>query len=414
MKDNPFTSDIFTTTWLKHFNNSGSGVSFEPLRKLLFVRHKIPKLYVNCGKNHTKGINYTVDNSNIQHLKGKALLIYDVPSYFKIVTQTKDKNLGIYRIKQYPGYLIDLDPFKDLVHYMLETFRKSSRYKLKKYQKRLETCFNIDYKMYYGNISKDTYDYIFNFFKTLLEKRFSHKQIRNNNLDPKEWNFYYDVAYQMILEKKASLFVVYNDDIPIGITLNYLSENILFDAITVFDIDYSKFHLGSVNIMKLIEWCLNNKIRTLDFSKGHFDYKERWSNKVYDFEYHIYYDSSSFVSRGIAFIVKNFFEFKQIMRDKKINEKLHKITFWLKNITVNKEKVIAYEFSEIEKDYNREQLKKVDIYELKNNPLKKIVFDFQYLKKESSEDIEVFNVINENTVYLIFGKTSRAKLQLFI
>ena len=53
--------------------------------------------------------------------------------------------------------------------------------------------------------------------------------------------FYRDVALPMILEKKASLFVVYEDSNPIALRLNYFSENTLFHAITTFDIDYSKF-----------------------------------------------------------------------------------------------------------------------------------------------------------------------------
>ena len=69
----------------------------------------------------------------------------------------------------------------------------------------------------------------------------------------------------------------------LGCELNF-SEDTLFDAITVFDIDYSKFHLGSITIMKLIEWCIENEIKILDFSKGYFEYKRRWCTKIYDFE----------------------------------------------------------------------------------------------------------------------------------
>ena len=131
-------------------------------------------------------------------------------------------------------------------------------------------CFDIKYKMFWGDISKEEYDYVFNHFKQLLTKRFLDKQTVNNNLNSDEWDFYYDVAYPMILEKKASLFVIYHDAKPIGVTLNYLSEEILFDAITVFDIDYAKFHLGSINIMKLIEWCLERNFMALDFFQRPF------------------------------------------------------------------------------------------------------------------------------------------------
>lgn len=91
----------------------------------------------------------------------------------------------------------------------------------------------------------------------------------------------------MILEKKASLFIIYDGEKPIGIMLNFMSNNILFGTMSVFDIAYAKYNVGSVNIMKLIEWCLNNHIKFLDFSKGHFDDKVRWTNVAYYFEYYI-------------------------------------------------------------------------------------------------------------------------------
>ena len=44
-------------------------------------------------------------------------------------------------------------------------------------------------------------------------------KLTNNNLYPEEWAFYHDVAFPMILEKKASLFVVYETSNPIAVTL---------------------------------------------------------------------------------------------------------------------------------------------------------------------------------------------------
>ena len=64
--------------------------------------------------------------------------------------------------------------------------------------------------MFYGAIEKVEYDHIFEHFKFLLTKRFDDKQITNNNLDPAEWEFYKEVVYPLILEKKASLYVIYN------------------------------------------------------------------------------------------------------------------------------------------------------------------------------------------------------------
>jgi len=412
MINNPFTSTTFTGKWSNHFHINKPGSSFSFIGGLLFFKHPRLPLFTNLGKNLTKGISYKIDDCQQHGLDKKVLLIYDIPDFLTIDTNYSNKQIGLYRIKQYPGFLIDLASYNDLDDYMKSTFSKSSRYKLNKYKKRLEVCFDIRYKMFHGEITKVEYDSLFDKFKHLLEKRFLDKQTRNNNLDADEWSFYEDVAYSMIIEKKASLFVIYNKDEPIGVTLNYFSEDILFDAITVFDIDYAKFHVGSVTIMKQIEWCLANKISVLDFSKGYFDYKERWGNKKYDFEYHIYYDKKSFFSNSLAYSLKIFFLLKQTLRDKHVNEKLHKLTFLLKNKKVVSKQEAHYTFVEIEQELQMGKLSKINADSDEYKFLKKMIFDFLYLNLEKLSDLKTYSLIDNGSHYLLEGKSKKMFLQI--
>ncbi|MGY8915087.1 MAG: GNAT family N-acetyltransferase, partial [Flavobacteriales bacterium] len=357
---NPFTSQTFSKIWLAHFNKNKPLFTLKGLEGLSFVKPWSLPIYVNVGMTHTKGVSYTFNQQEQVDLKNKVLLIYDVPTFFDLEIATLNSSLQFKKSRQYPGYLIHLDNYTDIGHYMSSSFSKSSRYKLNKYKKRLEDSFDISYKMFLGDISKEEYDSVFEHFKILLEKRFLDKGITNNNLDPDEWDFYHEVAYPLILEKKASLFVIYEGNTPIGVTLCYFSENILFDAITVFDIDYEKFHLGSVTIMKLIEWSLENNIKIFDFSKGYFDYKKRWANKEYHFEYHIYHDSNSISAKIIAWSILEFFSLKQKLRDKKVNEKIHKLRFHLKNKKVEDTTKPIYHFSDLDQEINASEFINID------------------------------------------------------
>tara|TARA_R110002049_G_scaffold116271_3_gene268720 strand:- start:220 stop:1062 length:843 start_codon:yes stop_codon:yes gene_type:complete len=278
-------------------------------------------------------MSYTVKPSVSLHgLKNKVALIYDVPEYFNIKTKVLPKKIGLIKVRQYQGLLTNLETFTNFNSYFAATFSKKSRYKFNSYLKNLESSFDISYKHFYGSIESDTYCKIFERFNALLKKRFEDKLESNNNLDTKEWDFYFNSSLELILEKKASLFVIYNGEIPIGISLNYFSEDILFFAMTVFDIDYFKYNIGKVHLMKLYQWCFEHNINTFDLSKGYYDYKERWSNVSYNFEYHIYYDSNSMRAFAMAQLLKAFFKLKQFLRDKEINKKLHKTTFLLKKV----------------------------------------------------------------------------------
>lgn len=407
IENNPFLSPTFTAIWSKHFASGETARTFDFLPSLKFTKRKNLPLYINIGKTYTKGIDYMLDLQNTGDFKTKVFLIYDVPGFFEVDTHTDNTNLGVHRSQQYPGFLIGLEQFNALNDYLATAFSKSSRYKLKKYKKRFEASFEVHYVMYRGEMARETYDQVFDCFRQLLEKRFDDKQITNNNLDQKEWQFYHEVTYPMLLEGKASLFVIYNGDTPIGVTLNFFSEDILFDAITVFDIDYAKFHLGSLTIMGLLEWCLKNDIRIFDFSKGFFDYKTRWATTTYNFEYHIYYDTKSVRARTIALVLKKFFDFKQRLRQKNINEKVHRLIYRFKNHTPKPSQNKSYTFDEIEGDISLDGLAELAPEKPENQDLRLLLFEYLYLNDEQYQNIKAYQVPNKTNHYYLIGKTKK-------
>jgi len=413
MNRNPFSSKTYIKTWLKHFNSNGPEVSFPFLRGTNFYKSPLFPIYINIGRNLTKGISYSFSKENLTNEnKNKVLLIYDVPEYFNIPKEEPKQNLTTDKITQYPGFLIDLKPYQDLTNYMSATFSKSSRYKLNKYKKKLESCFNIKYKMYYGEISNEEHGQIFDAFEKLLRKRFLQKEITNNNLDPKEWNFYKEVSLPMVLEKNASLFVIYDGDQIIGVTLNYIQNNTLIDAITVFDIDYSKFHLGSVNIMKLIEWCFENQFDKLDFSKGYFDYKKRWSNLQYKFEYHLIYNKNAILPKIIAFGIKKYFIAKQFLRDKKLNERIHRFKFLLNNNPTKQIVKPEFSFEDLTEHSADFELREISVAKEKNNSLKTALFEYLYLNNESINNLRTYKVLNTENTFIFKNKDITTKVQL--
>lgn len=404
IKDNPFVSDTFITTWLEEFKRNKPVFSFNLVGGLRFYKSSYLPIYINAGRNHTKGISYSLNSADFNNLRKSVVLIYDVPNYVDLDTSYIPASIKSYRVKQYPGFLVVLNKYQDINDYLKAIFSKKTRSKLSRYEKRLEHCFDVKYKMYYGDISKDDYNNIFETFRYLLEKRFSEKQIRNNNLDREEWDFYYNVSYALIKEKKASLFVVYQGNIPIAITLNYLSENILFHGITVFDVDYSKFHLGKVALKNLFVWCFENNIQYFDFSKGYFDYKTHWSNLSYNFEYHLLYDRSSIPISLLALAIKQYFKLKQYLRDKNLNNTLHRLTYLYKKKHIKSRSIAKFNFYEISKEYKDSELIKINILKKEFKSILKIVNEFLFLYKETLKDLIVLKVLEEESTYIFKGK----------
>lgn len=404
IKQNPFTSYLFSSKWLNHFNQNQAVFNFNFISGLSFFKPGIFPVFLNTGRNFTKRISYSLNTSKIIDYKRSVILIYDVPAYFELDITSIPENVAFHKIKQYPGYLVELHKYKDLNDYFQKTFSKKTIIKLNRYQKRLELCFNIKYKMFYGDISTEEYDFIFDCFKKLMEKRFTDKQITNSNLNPEEWAFYYDVTFPMILEKKASLFVVYEDSNPIAVTLNYFSENILFYSITVFDIDYSKFHLGKIALTNLFSWCFENRIQYFDFSKGYFEYKTHWANKKYDFEYHLYFDKTSLRSTLIGLTIKIYFELKQYFRERGLNEKFHELTFWFKKNERGSVTSSSFSLTEITEEHKDFELLEIKHPSKEHIALKSAINEFLYLNSESLYDLKVMKVLNKKSTYLFIAK----------
>lgn len=398
MKENPFLSTTFSSIWVKHFGQDKQVFALESIKGPQFVKSKSLPLYINIGATHTKGMSYVLDRNGSDY-KGKTILVYDVPGYFPIEGPTFD-NIERKRVKQYPGYLIDLKDYNGLDDYMTDHFSKSSRYKLRKYQKRLEQCFDIRVHMIKGEVSEIEYNEVFRAFRQLLEKRFSEKRISNNNLETKEWAFYKEVALPLIREGRAGLFIIYDGQMPIGITLVYFYGEVVLDAITVFDIDYAKFHLGTVNIMKLIDWCAQGGYRILDFSKGEFDYKSRWCTQEYDFSYDILYDPQSVPSRILAGGLTAFFQCKQRLREKKWNEKFHRMTYRLRHRQPT-EIQTGYNFEKIGRLPTKERLIELDFMGEEQENLRKCVYEFLYLNPGKSRSDTRFYKIPDTQEYFI-------------
>ena len=87
--NNPFTSDTYTASWLKFFNEGKDSFSFGAFKDIKFIEDRKFKCYVNVGKNISNGMSYSI-NKGVDDYKGKVFLIHDVPSYFPEINDIAD------------------------------------------------------------------------------------------------------------------------------------------------------------------------------------------------------------------------------------------------------------------------------------------------------------------------------------
>ena len=162
--------------------------------------------------------------------------------------------------------------------------------------------------------------------------------------------------------------------------------------------------------MQLIQWCIEKGHKKLDFSKGYFDYKTRWSTHKYQFEYHLLYNPKSVLSAGLANLAALFFRLKGYLRRKNVNWYVHKATYLLKNFKICNEpnRQNALMLTDSLKESANLDWTPVSL-DLTKDVVKKGVFDFLYLTTEKLKDLSLFQT-NSGKIFRIEGKNNRKYL----
>lgn len=331
------------------------------------------------------------------HNKNFAYQIRLFPSYMgmKIVNQDKYTK-KIIPDKYIDGCAISLGNYENIKEYINVHYKNKGNFrnKINKNLKRLEICFDIKYDMFHGHISKKDYNSLMDILKDMLTSRFS--QINKTNFALLKWDDMYNSCYEMINNKKASLFVIYSNNKPINISLNYHYNDIMFGSVSSFDLNYSKFGLGHIQIYKLLDWCFINKYKMLDMCHGNLDYKKMWCNVIYNFENHIFYKKKSIIAFLINLIIVFKIHVKLFFKRFELDLFFEKITIAWKN--KNKIKEVKPELLK----YNREVLESIEII-LEKNMVKEItsvqhthsyllkpLYDFLYLNEENINNVKIY------------------------
>jgi len=364
---------------------------------------------------HYQKLYLTHNNTNIYTQKNKHITSYNAvvnislfPSYLQPEFNVSN-DIEIIKIpqKKITGYAVLIKGHTNLETLFKTEYKKSFRANILRFVNRFEDCFNANYKLYFGDISNEDYAFLMNTLHKMLTTRFDQRNDSNKVL--KNWDTYMETTLGLIKEKKASLFVIYDDITPVHICLNHHFNNILFVSVPSYDINYAKFALGNVSLYKLLEWSVNNNYEVMDMAQGYLEYKRRWSNLIYEFDHHIIYSKKSTLNRISAQFEIQKLHFKNFLKSKDLDVLLEKYKKGLRKNSVYQEEV-AYQLEENDVA-DIILLKIINEEDLVFNLLRKPINDFLYTHKEHRNNLKVFEIIKDKE-YLFQGKQIAKKLNM--
>ncbi|WP_047414359.1 GNAT family N-acetyltransferase [Cellulophaga sp. Hel_I_12] len=330
-----------------------------------------------------------------------------VPSYFKL--QTTDAKIEHQIIPQENwGYAIHLNSESTIDSYLENQFKYKYRSIIRRFVNRLEASFNINYALYYGEISEEKYHFLMDALERMIQNRFAERNEKHKDIA--QWLSYKKTSFAKINNKQASLFVIYNENEPIEISLNYHFDKILFSAMSSYDIDYSKFGLGHIEIYKQVEWCANNKYLLFEMGVGGMDYKRRWSNAIYRFQHHIMFSKSHAATRFLGMLEAKKIQLKEYLKAKKLNEILPELR---RKFHREKDTVSPIDLGTIDNRNHTTVHKKsieINIHDVAFKYLKRYTYDFLYTALEKSSEVKIYQLsLNE---FLIQGNKKQQRLRL--
>ncbi|MFK5972244.1 MAG: GNAT family N-acetyltransferase [Flavobacteriaceae bacterium] len=341
----------------------------------------------------------------------KVVVVNNIPPYLDARLHKEKITFKLFKIYHLDGFLADINEYSNLDEYMKDQFGSKSRSEMRRYLRRLETCFSIQYKMYYGEITKKEFSFLFEELRKMIQRRFSQRGDTHQGL--KHWDYLKSTVFEMILEKKASFFVIFDKDQPIDICLNYHHQNILRNYIRSYDIDYSKFRLGYIDILKQLEWCFENNHSILDLSYGDLAYKRTWCNKVYTFEQHIIYNEQYLSQKIWAFTITVLLQLKWLLEKRGVLTLYYKLRSLFKRKAAKK---MIYEEAIFEvEDISHTPLNTISLSKINSADdiytfIRKPIYNFQYLNFEISDDITIYKINDHPSSFIISGKRKKQKI----
>ena len=373
----------------------------------LFVDRKLPATMASIkyvqGMQGGKSFEFTQTDPPF---RGSSVALY-CPDYLEYLHAT-DTGLLCKRIFREKGFAIDLNGFAAGEDYLRSHFKPNFRTALRRRIQGLETCFDITYRMFFGTMEQDDYTFLMNSLKAMLTRRFNQRNDENRALA--NWAYFESQTLELIRSKNASLFVIYDGDKPIQITLNYQMGPVFFQAIPSYDIDYAKFGLGNIAIYKILEWCFSHGITLLDMGYGAFDYKLKWCNFVYKFDHQVFYRRNSPISQLFLLNTVAKTRLLNFLLKKRVNVYYHQLNH---RIVGGKESDLREPLTSpmALNDFNPNGMRELKpATDTRHKFLLKPLYDFAYTQNEPVSGIRVFEV-TEGSEYVLLGSEEGLRLE---
>lgn len=380
----------------------------KPSNKIIFLRsllaeEKFPDVIERVLDSRNGLPLYEKTSAKPLLIENRSFVLQDVPGYVDLILDQHQIKFSTHTIITQHTHVIELERYLDGNQYMEQHFGPKTRSALRRYKKRLEECFDIRYEVFQGSIDKKWYNEIFEQLRTLMIRRFKEKNEENYELP------YLDQIkadlYPMLLQNRATLFVIYANGEPVSIRINMMKDKLAFYILSAYNPDYDVFRLGKLDMWQNVSWFINQGYTTYDLLKGYAYIKEKWADRTYANNLVFVNEASNLWDRLKFFVTLTSVRFRHTMVKKLKYIGLDKIIHRIKRRKVNHLDKANYVVLPLKETEAIKTIHKNALINLKENKsLIAPIIELAYKHRSRFDQIQVFLKNGKSKEYYIHIK----------
>lgn len=153
----------------------------------------------------------------------------------------------------------------------------SGKYKrVRKYKKKFEKDFSVSYKRVE---TQDELDRLLKVYRVLHSSRFERMGERSSITSDPGQDYFLSTLVKESLEKGLlRAFYIEIDDRIVSMDISFKINSSVYSFTTSFDEKYSRYRLGSIQLLSSLQSCVSEGVEIFDLLQGSEGYKFNWTN----------------------------------------------------------------------------------------------------------------------------------------
>jgi len=233
-------------------------------------------------------------NHLVEHDGWDFIHLFDVPETSSIPDLLPEASEVIPTFELLQSVICPYIPIPNSLDIFMKGLSKKLRSNLRRRMRNLKKDYQrVELKAYneFGSVEE-----AMKIYHELHQKRWESKDMPGVFSTQKRRDFSIDVAKHFAANGWLALDFLTANDEPIAVEYCHIYKQRMYGGLSGFDPYYSQYSPGHLVFLKVIEKCIQNKIKEYDFLKGATPYKLEWSAK-YRRNLNIRFVNKSFTSK---------------------------------------------------------------------------------------------------------------------